>query len=696
MNNDKNEKVTPMNAFASLGMRADLAGQRYINWLRCSTNTQVDTSPEQQKKSNDGYAAAQNMLWAGDVFANAVSGSQTFNRSDVKEVIEVAKRERATKIVVFELGRATRGGIRHGNNIETEFRRAGLELISSTELIPEGAIGELIKSVKHFANQQQALNISKSTTRGQSASLLQGKRPASSRCPFGLDRLYYGPGGPENDPRAIIRWEGLEQIRFDPKTMSEVARFRAEPIRRGRKAGEKKQPRPIFRGYKKQPDECSRHILGSPERVAAVRAMFRAFYLEGKGPWRIIQDLRKKHLCPPCGHGEWRCRTIKQIVQNPLYLGIEVRHRWAAGLFHAVSRDGPRPVTIDQDELEARGHTTVPLRERDRADWELVEVPHLKEYLPEDVRAAAFPHIRALLSEDGATARRARCAKRRHKSDDSPFVLSTILHSKLSGHSMTGVTHSRPRQSGNGRSCKRVYIDGTSQNTAQPGIVNRRVRADAIEEAVISAICHTLNDREWVAERIRTVVEADNTPVSSAIDVRGALVKERDEIVRRLGRVHRTSAHLTDEELEAIVKDDNARVIAIREELADLDRAAGDDQPVTVDGAVEAVTKRLAALPTDWRTLPNRELKALLRAMIGRLEIDLSNFFVELDVRLPRAAVQPVKSGDDGAVNYASAWQCVVDSPPVGSLKIEKITCARDTRYPRAWCYTCSRHRKAA
>ncbi|HEX8339994.1 MAG TPA: recombinase family protein, partial [Tepidisphaeraceae bacterium] len=135
-------KRAAASAFAGLGVRRDLIGKRYINLLRCSTDHQSETSPDGQKEVNDAYSAVQQMPWAGyDVFAEGVSGSQTFNREDIQEILELKRtRNDFDVVVVFELGRATRGGIRHGNVVEDELKKAGIELVSSTELIPDGPI----------------------------------------------------------------------------------------------------------------------------------------------------------------------------------------------------------------------------------------------------------------------------------------------------------------------------------------------------------------------------------------------------------------------------------------------------------------------------------------------------------------------------------------------------------------------------
>src|SRR4051812_3523399 len=108
-NDDRSIRTLANSAFSGLGVRADLRGEPYINWLRCSGISQADTSPDGQKEVNDAYCALQQMPWAGyDVYAEAVSGSQTFNREDIEEILELKRtRNDFTKVIVFEYSRAT-------------------------------------------------------------------------------------------------------------------------------------------------------------------------------------------------------------------------------------------------------------------------------------------------------------------------------------------------------------------------------------------------------------------------------------------------------------------------------------------------------------------------------------------------------------------------------------------------------------
>lgn len=698
MTND-NAKLKKLSnsAFAGLGVRTDLAGEGYISWLRCSSDPQTETSPEGQKEVNDAYASVQQMRWAGyDLYAEAVSGSQTFNREDIAEIIRLKQtRNDFSKVIVFELGRATRGGIRHGNLVEDIFRKAGIELISSTELIPDGPIGELIKAVKHFGNQQQAHNISKAAARGLAQSLAKNQRPSANHTPFGFDRLYVGPDG---QPRTLIRWEGMTQVRLDPKTGTEVSRATRKPPRPRRKKGERRdwqrhnlEKEKRFVGYKKQDDEISMLVEGADLARNAVISAWRKYYIENMGARRAVIALRAEGLRDPSG-GNWSLSSFQNIVRNPIYLGIEVRHRWTKSLYHKLGPDGPIPVDVDQDKLQAEGKTSVPAIERPRDEWVLVDKPHLKDYLPPDVRAAGQAHIIKLLDTDTVVARQAKQGKREHKYDTNDNLLSHLMHSKQTGHFMRGDSKVKRRKNGE-KVINRYYIDDSAEKKALSGAYIRRVRADLLEGAVLPVVFEALFDRQWVLDRIRAHTQQSDGGLSHLNDQKKRLEAERNEINRRLTRIHKTSGNLTDEELEPLVADDNARIVAIRQELRELE-LAHDQRLPTPEEAVAAVTERLTTLPVDWRSLPNREMKQFLAVVIGDMEIDLETFEVSLKLRLPRQAAEALEkpADDESRVKFTSAWLSLSDSTPHRAFQIAEIACERAQDATCFWC----RRRKAA
>ena len=73
----------PSNANSNINT---LAGKRYINLVRCSTDQQTDTSIPAQLDLLNGFAA-RGMIHIDDIVLDGVSGSKPGNRGDVPELI---------------------------------------------------------------------------------------------------------------------------------------------------------------------------------------------------------------------------------------------------------------------------------------------------------------------------------------------------------------------------------------------------------------------------------------------------------------------------------------------------------------------------------------------------------------------------------------------------------------------------------
>ncbi|HEY0008120.1 MAG TPA: recombinase family protein, partial [Tepidisphaeraceae bacterium] len=682
---------------SSLGIahRTDLKGKRYVNMLRCSTVQQADASPESQKDFNDHYAATQGLLWAGeDMYSEGVSGSQTFNRQDIEDIITRKKEKNDFDIVVvYEYGRMTRGGVEHGHSVEKELRKAGVEIISSTEHIPKGPIGELIKSVKHYANQQQAMNLSAAIVRQMCHAREQGKRSASGRTPYGVDRLYVGPN---NEKRMLIRWENLAQVRYHPETMEEIGRSYREPRRPSRTKGQRKQRRQPFYGYKKQRDERPILVPGDPVAVEIVRRIFRMYLIDDIGMFKITQILREENAPAP-GNQIWHITTVRCILLNPLYVGQEIVGRWSRAIYTKAGPDGPVPVSINQDQLGLDERLVIPTIQNPRTEWTFQPNEHMRNFLPDDLREKAVELFERIYHPDERAAMEARRGRQKPKCEDSAHVLHRIVSSMQTGFLLSGVGRHVPRK--NGKILERAYLDTMSRARGIAGDFIRNLPAPQFEDAIVPAVLEALMDQPWIEERILAALVSMETDRPSIADRRKRLEQEREEITHRLKGIYRNSHNLSDDDLDALVKDDNSRLGKVKLELADLEHE-NLHLPPTPEQAVAAVRERLRSLPSNWRSLPNRNIKRLLRVVIERCVVDMRTFETEVTVRLPFEVMQPVKTASDGqnlTDCFTKHWLTEAIRADKNTVKIAEIHCIRDdkpTRYVKCW--TCSRREKAA
>jgi DNA invertase Pin-like site-specific DNA recombinase len=670
--------------------RPDLKGKRYANLIRCSDLGQADTSPDGQKQINDAFASLNDMEWVEDFFAEGVSGSQTFNRQDLQDVLELQRQRPFDVVIVHDLSRLTRGGIRHGNVVEDMFKKAGLKVVSSTDFIPEGPEGELIKSVKHYANQLQARSISLAVARGLSQSLAKNNRPASARNPYALDREYVGPDG---TPRMLVRWEGRTQLWLKPGSEDKVGeRTRPPKLSKAEAKQQKRKRHRIFRGYVKQADETSRLVRGAKGVHEALVWMFNAYDVWKWGYHRIAQHLNFVTRVPAPEGGDWGITSVKNVLFNPIYLGVEVRHRWTGSLYNVVTDTGTLAVQVDQDELEKEGRTSVPQTERPRDEWRLVDIQRLKDVLPSSLRELAAERIMRCF--DPATPPHPKKGKVLHTGEgrlkqlDSPFLLTNLLHSKQTKHSMRG--ESAHRKLVSGRKEYRYYFDGGAAMRAEKGLTIRRILAEPIERAVLGVIGEVLRDSDVIRDRVKTVVTRLIQDTPDDQHDRAALLAERDAIVRRMQQAYRLLGANGAEVIEEEMAVDNSRLADVKGKLKSLERITPSPD-LNVDQVAEETVSRLRAMSEGFAELPNAELKQLLRSMLDSLTVDLATGDFEMSVVLtdwmPPSSIQRLnEEGFRFDSSQSSLWVAETNRG-FPRVLLSQWTCQKANKK----CYECSR-----
>ncbi|MCE9554593.1 MAG: recombinase family protein [Planctomycetes bacterium] len=687
--------------------RPNLLGLRYVNLLRCSNLTQADTSPDGQKRINDAFCSLSQMKWVDDVYAEGVSGSQTFNRDDIKELLDLHDKKPFDAVVVHDLSRLTRGGIRHGNAVEEKLLNAGIKLVSSTDFIPDGPEAELITSVKHYANQLQARSISLAVARGLAQSLAKGTRPAAGHNPYALDREYLGGDG---KPRMLIRWQGMVQLWLKPDTLEEVGRAVRPPRRpqqvnlskEQRRRERRERKRQQFKGYKKQDDETSRLVSGPTEKMDALVWMFSAHYVWGWGYHRIAKDLNKRNV-PASDGGRWSLTSVRDVLYNPIYLGIEVRHRWTRALYNKLSEHGPVPVFVNQHQLEKDGRTTVPHVERPRDEWRLVDIPKLKDILPSPLREIAAARIMEKFDPDAPPhpkkGKPLRSGEAKHKHLDSPFLLTNILHSKQTGHRMRGEVVNKKLV--HGRKSYRYYFDCGAAVHAERGLNVRRIPAEPLEQAVLGVIRQILGDDRAIAERMKTAATTLTHEQPNAGRQRETLLAEKESLSRRLRQAYKLLGQSGMESVAEQMTEDQKRLEELKAELKRIDQMHGEPE-LDPEQAAQSAIKHLTQIGRQMDNLPNAEMKQLLAALLEGLQIDLATGDLEFTVVLPtwlmRQTVTPQAGQEDiGGVRlgYKLPWPFTGEANSDGgreSILLSRWLCQKAEQK----CYTCSRRRPAA
>lgn len=304
------------------------AGRKYLCLVRCSTNQQADTSIPDQLKVLRAFGDDNKMHYVDSVVLEGVTGSVAGARTDIEQII--ARKKSANDfdvLLVQDLSQFTRVGAEHGMSLEYALNAAGIDVIFVADKLPDGDHSGIIKTVGFYAAQQYAKSLSFSVTRGLMSSLEQGRIAHAVRLPNGVDRLLVSL---DNKPLHVIRnLSDGTQVKLHPDTGTVLATFESE---RGHKGG--------ARHYRMQSNEKVVLIPGDPERIAAVRNMFRRRLIGGWAGFRIARELDQMGV--RSGNGRpWCVTSINNILKNPVYTGIGLANRYSAGIYNPARRTRP-------------------------------------------------------------------------------------------------------------------------------------------------------------------------------------------------------------------------------------------------------------------------------------------------------------------------------------------------------------------
>jgi len=316
------------------------AGRRYLCLARCSTAQQADTSIPDQLKLLRAFGDEQGMQFVDQIVLDGVTGSVPGARNDIEQIIQRKKSaDDFDTLLVQDMSRFTRVGAEHGMKLEYDLNAAGVEVVFVADRLPEGDHSGIIKTVGFYAAQQYAKSLSFAVARGLMSSLEQGRIAHALKLPYGIDRLLVSM---DNEPLHVIRnlSDGTQQ-KLDAQTGKVLATFEAE--RGSNRASH----------YRMQPNEKVVLISGDPERVNAVRHMFRRRLIDGWAGFRIARELDQMGI--RSGNGRpWAVTTINKMLANPVYTGIGIANRYSMGIYNKRSKNAPKPSMTDRKMLANR------------------------------------------------------------------------------------------------------------------------------------------------------------------------------------------------------------------------------------------------------------------------------------------------------------------------------------------------------
>lgn len=200
---------------------AMLKGAAYI---RVSTDKQDEYSPEAQKRLIYEYAEKNNIIISpDDVYMEiGISGKQANKRPEFQNMIAKCK-EKSHPIDVILVWKFSRFARNQEESIVYKriLKKINVDVVSISEPIPEGFIGELVERIFEWMDEYYSINLAGEVRRGMTQKALSGDY--LSKAPYGYIRS--GDSIPKINPQqAVIVKKIYSMFANDNKGFSTIAR----------------------------------------------------------------------------------------------------------------------------------------------------------------------------------------------------------------------------------------------------------------------------------------------------------------------------------------------------------------------------------------------------------------------------------------------------------------------------------------
>ena len=394
-------------------------------YLRRSTDRQ-EQSIEDQRKTILWYARENGFEVVRWYIDDALSGTSTDARKAFLEIIADAQESGCSwrYVLVYDIKRFGRVDNDEAGHYRFLLRKAGVEVIYTTEGFTGGDTDDLLRPVKQWQARQESKDLSKVTIRGQ-LSLSEGGWWVGGAPPYGYDLIYSDGRG---EPYMIVRFcENGDKEIYDLKGGLTRVLPKGDRLSTSNK-------------------DKARLVLSHPDRVAVARRIFDMYVHAGMGYRAIACRLNDEGIPSPRSggwskhnDGHWSLSTIRSIIINRLYVGDMVWNRRACGKFHKIEdgRAAPRS--------QYRRHR---LENNGEEDWIII-------------RDAHEAIIDRALFERAARQRPARekspVSKRGGRAKHSHYLLSGLIRCASCGHAFQGYTQNSTKRRKDGSKIQTLY-----------------------------------------------------------------------------------------------------------------------------------------------------------------------------------------------------------------------------------------------
>lgn len=597
-----------------LNVYPHLKGRKAILDLRCSTTRQAANSIPQQEEIGRAFCKANGIIVVDVIRQEGVTATIPGAREDFEQVLQRKRNgEDFDLLVLIDVSRFTRAGIKHGMNVEYQLEVEGIEVVFATQPLPLGDDGDLVRPGYYFAAKMYSKSMAFAIARGMQAALESGTMAHCTVAPYGLDFLYSTDGKPTHITRSLS--DG-RQLKLHPSAMGKKPR-KEQILHTFPKNSKTKNLH-----YRKQSFEKVILVAGDPDELAIVVEIFMRSLQLGWGGPRIAAELNDRGVPAPRG-GVWYDNTVNYILKNKIYLGIGIANMKTRAVYATRSPVAPKTRNVSARTLAKRKKPPIEIRPRE--EWKEREYPALANLLGDELTPLAASAVERSLTRKAGGYKPPEVP--RHKHVNSDYLLTGILVSRQGGHRMGGYTvHSKNKR------YRRYRITKFCHAPTRDPILQRRVRADELEDAVLNALAEVLAAMPNVQTKLAASIRAEQKSRMRDNGDRKALIAQRDDLrdeykdLLSLGRHGRDLAKQRIAQIERTLDELEARIVQA-------DQVVGQD--IDPDQRAAEIAKELNRAGGTLTKMPLPMLKQLARLLISKLVIDLETLEFEIEMALP-------------------------------------------------------------
>ena len=540
-----------------------------VGYIRCSTDMQAETSPEQQKALILEYAE-KNGYWVSDWFVDIGKSGTSFDKrpafARLKSAVE--SRPNFTHVIVLDESRWGRAGADEGIYYKMHFKKtSGVEVVIARTIARTGnqAVDSMLGAFESGLSQEESVKKSERTYDGCVSAVNKG-HSAGGIAPYGYRRVAIHVATGERRILGVLR----------DKEGNEVLNSKGLPVY--------EQIRPK-----------EEHTVWEPGYPSEIKVIKRIFDMRARlkyGYRKIASVLNEEGVpCPQSGKWQsrehkWASGTIGCIIRNPAYRGARVYDRLKK---------------IGIGKAAKRYYVT------DQSKWKIVENAH------EAIINTEIWHLANPCHHDSE---KGRLAKKRF---DNPYLLSGLIICSHCGFSFNG----RAQQLGvlGNRRTRRTYADSGNLSKGSTVCTFMSFDADKFEQDVLAEIIKVVLSSS-TEEKVRSMVEDyyHDRSKNKGRDSKAIEEKQRELAQKIKSLLSLAELGVNMEEVATRLKELERQKVEL--EYAQKSCEAIEEQEAYDDTIAKKVAGFFSNFESHFEKAPISERKALVHQVVEKIVID--------------------------------------------------------------------------